>query len=232
MSYPILAAVGGIDFDPDYFFRLFPKILPYIPRTLLISLLSLILALLLGIILALFRQYRVPVLSPLTKVYVSFFRCTPFIAQLYLFYYGFAQVSHWVKDLSPFQAILIALSVNYSAYMSENIRGALNSVDRSQYEAALSIGMRPVQAARRIILPQAFRVALPSLGNDFINLIKSTAIGFTITLKDIMGVVKQETSTTWRFLEPYTASILIYWVLIGGLSLIQNRVEARWNEKY
>lgn len=221
-----------MNFDFHYFVQLFPKILSYLPRTMLISFLALILSLGLGMVLALIRQYRIPLLYPCTNVYVSFFRSTPFIAQIYLFYYGLAQVSSWINALSPFSALLIALTVNYAAFMSENLRGALNSVDKSQYEAALSIGMRPVQAVRRIILPQALRVALPGLGNNLINLVKSTAIGFTIGLKDIMGVVKQETSTTWRFLEPYTASILIYWVLIAALSLIQSKLEAKINAKY
>lgn len=109
---------------------------------------------------------------------------------------------------------------------------ALNSVDKGQYEAGLSIGLRPLAAIRRIVLPQAARIAIPGLSNNFINLFKSTAIGFMIGYKDMMAIVSMETSRSYRFLEGYAAAMLVYWIIISGLSFLQNKMEKRLNRKY
>lgn len=98
-------------FKVDYFLSVFPKILKFLPQTLLISFLALIISLVLGFILAIIRQYRIKFLYGLSNIYVSFFRGTPFIAQMFLFYYGFAQFSETIKRMSPFTAILIVLGL-------------------------------------------------------------------------------------------------------------------------
>ena len=149
-----------------------------------------------------------------------------------MFYYGFAQFSDSIKEMSPFTAVIIALSCNYCAFMSEDIRAALNSVDKGQYEAGLSIGLRPFTVIRKIVLPQAARIAVPGLSNNFINLFKSTAIGFMIGYKDMMAVVSMETSRTYRFLEGYAAAMLIYWIIISVLSMIQQKTERYLNRIY
>lgn len=216
----------------DYFIAMIPKIFRLFPETIKVAFFSLLLSLALGLILAVIRQYKIRGLYFLSSIYVSFFRGTPFIGQLFLFYYGFAQISQTIRDMSPFTAVIIALSANYCAFMSEDIRASLNSVDKGQYEAGLSIGLRPIAVIRKIILPQAVRIAIPGLSNNFINLFKSTAIGFMIGYKDMMAIVSMETSRTYRFLEGYAAAMLIYWIIISVLSFIQNRMEKAINQIY
>ena len=220
------------EFRVDYFLKMIPKICKLFPETVKVAFFSLLLSLVIGLILAVIRQYRIKGLYFFSSLYVSFVRGTPFIGQLFLFYYGFAQISETIRRMSPFTAVIIALSANYSAFMSEDIRAALNSVDKGQYEAGLSIGLRPLAAIRRIVLPQAARIAIPGLSNNFINLFKSTAIGFMIGYKDMMAIVSMETSRSYRFLEGYAAAMLVYWIIISGLSFLQNKMEKRLNRKY
>ena len=212
-------------FRVDYFLSMIPKILKLLPETVKVAVFSLALSLVFGLLLAIIRQYRIKGLNFISSVYVSFFRGTPFIGR-------FAQFSDSIKEMSPFTAVIIALSCNYCAFMSEDIRAALNSVDKGQYEAGLSIGLRPFTVIRKIVLPQAARIAVPGLSNNFINLFKSTAIGFMIGYKDMMAVVSMETSRTYRFLEGYAAAMLIYWIIISALSMIQQKTERYLNRIY
>lgn len=216
----------------QYFLEMIPQILKFLPATVEVALVSLLLSLALGIILAVVRQYRIKGLFALSSVYVSFFRGTPFIAQLFLFYYGFAQISETIRTMSAFTALVICLSANYCAFMSEDIRAALNSVTKDQYEAGLSIGMKPLTVVMKIIIPQAVRIAVPGLSNNFINLFKSTSIGFMIGYKDMMAAVSMETSRSYRFLEGYMATIVIYWIIISALDLLQSKMEKRLNRMY
>ena len=219
-------------FKMDYFIAMIPKVIKLLPATVKAALLSLLLSLLLGLVLAGIRQYKIKGLYALSSIYVSFFRGTPFIAQLFLFYYGLATISTTIKDMSAFQALVICLSANYCAFMSEDIRAALNSVSKDQYEAGLSIGMKPLAVITKIIIPQATRIAIPGLSNNFINLFKSTSIGFMIGFKDMMAVVSMETSRTYRFLEGYLVATVIYWAIISVLNVIQSHLEKKINRIY
>lgn len=219
-------------FKMDYFIAMIPKVIKLLPATVKAALLSLLLSLLLGLVLAVVRQYKIKGLYALSSIYVSFFRGTPFIAQLFLFYYGLATISTTIKDMSAFRALVICLSANYCAFMSEDIRAALNSVSKDQYEAGLSIGMKPLAVITKIIIPQATRIAIPGLSNNFINLFKSTSIGFMIGFKDMMAVVSMETSRTYRFLEGYLVATVIYWAIISVLNVIQSHLEKKINKIY
>jgi len=219
-------------FDINLFFELFPKILKFLPETLKLAVVTIFCSLILALLVAIIRQYKIKGLYGITSVYVSFFRGTPFVAQLFWFYYGLAQVSSTIKSLNQFQALVICMSLNYAAFMSEDIRAALNSVSRSQYEAGLSIGMPPLKVIKRIIIPQAARVAAPGLSNHFIGIFKSTSIGFMIGYKDMMAAVSLATSKVYRFLEGYTVAIIIYWIIISILSYGQKKLEERLNLNY
>ena len=177
-------------------------------------------------------QYRIPILYQIAQVYVSFFRATPFIAQLFLFYYGFAQFSKIISGMSAFTALTVVLSLNYASFMSQDIRAAINSVDKGQFEAGLSIGMRTFNILKRIVIPQAARVAVPGLSNSFINIFKSTSMGFVIGLKDMMAGASIEISVTYRYMEAYAAAVIIYWALISVFSYLQTIVEKKLNRAY
>lgn len=221
-----------MDFDFSYFFSTFPVIFKGFKNTVLISGASLIFAVLLGFILAASRYYRIPILNQLSAIFTSFFRSTPFIAQLFVFYYGLAQVSKFVKDMPAIWATILVLSLSFAAYMGENIRGAISSVEKGQYEAGISIGLTPWQTIRRIIIPQAARVAIPGMANSFANLFKSTSLCFTIGVLDMTSAAKNYINLNFRYLEGYLALLLVYWVILALVDKGQSALEKKMNMPY
>ncbi|MGY4491336.1 cystine ABC transporter permease [Pseudomonas sp. TE3610] len=194
--------------------------------TVLLSLGGMFFGLLLGFGLALMRLSRFMVARGISRVYVSFFRGTPLLVQLFVIYYGLPQVG---IELDPLPAALIGFSLNMAAYVCEILRAAISSVDRGQWEAAASIGMTRGQTLRRAILPQAARTALPPLGNSFISLVKDTALAATIQVPELFRQAQLITARTFEVFTMYLAAALIYWVLASALSALQNRLEARVN---
>ncbi len=141
--------------------------------TLQLSIGGMFFGLLLGFILALMRLSPIWPVRWLARFYISIFRGTPLIAQLFMIYYGLPQFG---IELDPIPSAMIGLSLNTAAYAAETLRAAISSIDKGQWEAAASIGMTPWQTMRRAILPQAARVALPPLSNSFISLVKDTSL--------------------------------------------------------
>lgn len=182
--------------------------------------------LLLGFVLALSRLYGVAPLRGLARVYVSFFRGTPLLVQLFMIYYGLPQLG---IQLEPLPAALIGFSLNMAAYTSEILRGAIASIDRGQWEAAASIGMTRTQTLYRAILPQAARTALPPLGNSFISLVKDTALAATIQVPELFRQAQLITARTFEIFTMYLAAALLYWALASVLAYGQGRLEARAN---
>lgn len=219
-------------FQFDYFLRMFTIIFSGFKNTVSMAFVSLIFAVLLGFVLAASRYYNIPVLKQFSVVFTSFFRSTPFIAQLFVFYYGFAQISAAVRGLSSFWAVVIVLSLSFAAYMGENIRGAISSVDKGQFEAGISIGMTPWQTIRRIVIPQAAHVAVPGMVNLFANLFKSTSLAFTVGVMDMTSCAKNEVNLTYRYLEGFIALLIIYWVILALVSYAQSLLERYMNRPY
>jgi len=225
-------------FDLHFFLSTFPELAKAIPITLKITAVAMVLAMVVGLAVALTRIYRVPVLSQLAAAYVSFARGTPLLVQIYLSYYGLPLLLEVVKakygltiDLSNVSAVVyiyFAFTLNVGAYLSETIRAAVLAIDKGQMEAALSIAMTPWQGMRRIVLPQALAVALPSLGNTLIALVKDTSLAFMISVVDLMGEAKILGARGLRFFEVYIAVAIIYWVLCilveRAISLLEVRV--------
>lgn len=224
-----LSAMG---FDFDYMLSLMPILLKYLGTTLNMAVWGLLFALVLALVLALLRIYRVPVMDQLSQLYISFFRGTPLLVQLFLLYYGLPQVFPVFVGLDAFSAAVIGLSLHFAAYKAETIRAAIIGIDRSQMEASLSIGMTELQAMRRIILPQASRVALPSLMNYFIDMIKSTSLAFTLGVAEIMAKAQMEASSSFKFFEAFLAVALIYWGIVLVLTRVQNWAETKLNKAY
>ncbi|MGF1716811.1 amino acid ABC transporter permease [Photobacterium chitinilyticum] len=219
-------------FDFDYMLSLLPILLKYLGTTLNMAVWGLLFALVIAVTLALIRVYKVPVLDQLSQLYISFFRGTPLLVQLFLLYYGLPQVFPVFVGLDAFSAAVIGLSLHFAAYKAESIRAAIIGIDRSQMEASLSIGMTDMQAMRRIILPQATRVALPSLMNYFIDMIKSTSLAFTLGVAEIMAKAQMEASSSFKFFEAFLAVALVYWAMVLVLTRIQNWAEAKLNKAY
>lgn len=219
-------------FDFNYMLSLMPILFKYLGTTMGMALWGLLFAMILALTLALLRIYRVPLLNQLSQLYISFFRGTPLLVQLFLLYYGLPQVFPVFVGIDAFTAAVIGLSLHFAAYMAESIRAAIIGIDRSQREASLAIGMTELQAMRRIILPQATRVALPSLMNYFIDMIKSTSLAFTLGVAEIMAKAQMEASSSFKFFEAFLAVALIYWGVVLILTRIQDWAEVKLNRAY
>ena len=194
--------------------------------TVVLSLGGMIFGLLLGFGLALLRLYGYWPLQWLARSYVSFFRGTPLLVQLFMIYYGLPQLG---IQLDPLPAALIGFSLNMAAYTAEILRAAIASIDRGQWEAAASIGMSRAQTLYRAILPQAARTALPPLGNSFISLVKDTALAATIQVPELFRQAQLITARTFEICTMYLAAALIYWLLASVLAYFQGRLEDRVN---
>lgn len=219
-------------FDFSYFLEVFPKIVSKLQVTLTLTLTAAVFSLVIGVIIAVIGYYKIKVFYPVTRLYLSILRGTPLVAQLYFFYYGLARISEIVLNMKPMTAVALVLSLNTGAFMSESIRGALFSVDPGQKEAAAMLGMSEVQTIVRIVLPQAFRVALPALFNDLINLLKATSLAFMLGIRDIMGQAKSEGAQSFRYFEIYLAVMLIYWILVLVLTQVHKVLDVKCSEMY
>ena len=211
---------------------LMPILFRYLGITLEMALWGSIFALTLSVIIAIIRVFRVPVLNQLCQLYISFFRGTPLLVQLFLLYYGLPQVFPIMVGLDAFSASVIGLTLHFASYMAESIRAAIIGIDRSQMEASMSVGMTTSQSMRRIILPQATRVALPSLMNYFIDMIKSTSLAFTLGVSEIMAKAQMEASSSFRFFEAFLAVALIYWFVVIIMTRVQIWAEVKLNKAY
>ena len=219
-------------FDVDYTLALFPILFRYLGTTMELALLGFVFALLIAGLLAVIRTFKIFGLNALAKLFISFFRGTPLLVQLFLLYYGLPQIMPIFIGLNAFSAAVIGLTLHFSAYMAESIRAAILGVDKSQMEAALSIGMTRGQAMRRIILPQAARIATPSLMNYFIDMIKSTSLAFTLGVAEIMSSAQKEAASSFKFFESFIAVALIYWGVVLFFSYLQSLLERRLNAAY
>lgn len=219
-------------FDFSYFLEVFPKIASKLQVTLMLTCTAAFFSLGIGVIIAVIGYYKIKILHPLTRLYLSVLRGTPLVAQLYFFYYGLARVSEIVLNMQPMTAVAFVLSLNTGAFMSESIRGALLSVEPGQKEAAAMLGMSELQTIRRIVLPQAFRVALPALFNDLISLLKSTSLAFMLGIRDIMGQAKSEGAQSFRYFEIYLAVMVIYWLLVLVFTQVHTVLDRKCSEMY
>jgi putative lysine/arginine/ornithine/histidine/octopine transport system permease protein len=196
--------------------------------------LSSAIALALAVPLALMRTSRSRAMSRFAFGYMYLFRGTPLLSQLFLVYYGLAQFDFvrtsalWPILREPWPCALIALSLNMSAYVAEALRGGIIGVPAGEREAAVAMGMTPFQIARCVVLPRAFRIALPALGNEVVVQMKSTALISTITLLDLTGVARRIVTRTYSTDALFVAGF-IYVVLTYGISRLFRFAEGRMN---
>ncbi|EFG31556.2 His/Glu/Gln/Arg/opine family amino ABC transporter, permease, 3-TM region [Simonsiella muelleri ATCC 29453] len=166
------------------------------------------------------------ILLKLTKYYVGIIRGTPLLVQLSIVFYGLPALGIYID---PIPAAIIGFSLNTGAYASETIRSAILSVPKGQWEAGFSIGMTYMQTFRRIIAPQAFRVAVPPLSNDFIGLFKNTSLASVVTVTELFRVAQQYANLSYDFLPVYIEAGVVYWCFCMVLFLIQARIEKRFS---
>ncbi|HAL87330.1 MAG TPA: ABC transporter permease [Deferribacteraceae bacterium] len=202
----------------------FPFLLQGAVLTLKISIFALILGFIFGISAALFKLSKNPLLRGAAGFYIWIVRSTPLLVQLFLIYFGLPQLG---IDLGSFFSGVLGLALNTGAYNAEAIRGGIISVPSGQMEASRSLGMSSKLAMRRIILPQAMRIALPSLGNNFVILIKDTSLVSTITLVELTLTAQRLIGSTYKPFEMYLMAAFLYAILTTATSLILGRVEKR-----
>ncbi|WP_445491867.1 amino acid ABC transporter permease [Niallia sp. 03133] len=192
--------------------------------TIPLSIIAFIIGLILAVFTALARISTVKLLQIIARIYVSIFRGTPLLVQLFIIFYGLPNLN---IIIDPFPAAVIGFSLSVGAYGSEIVRAAIISIPKGQWEAGYSIGMSYGQNLRRIILPQAARVSLPPLSNTFISLIKDTSLASLILVTEMFRAAQQIASTNYEFLLLYSEVALIYWIICFPLSLIQQHIEER-----
>lgn len=210
-------------FDFERVFTNIPELLKYLPITLELALLSMLIGLVLGLLLAIIKMKEIPVLKQIAAAFVSLVRGTPVLVQLYIVYFGVPMFFKYlnqrygtnlaVANIPGFVYAMMALGLNSSAFSAEMIRSALMSVGRGQMEAANALGMTYWQALRRIILPEAMTVALPTIGNSLISSIKGTSLAFTCSVVEITAQGKIMGGRDYRYFEVYCSLAIIYWLV-------------------
>lgn len=185
---------------------------------------SFLIGMVLAIAAALARLSSIRVLDWIARAYISVIRGTPLLVQLFIVFYGLPDLG---IDLDPYPAAIIALSLNVGGYAAEVVRAAIMSVPRGQYEAATVIGMDYRQSMRRIILPQAARIAVPPLGNTLLSLIKDTALASLVLVPDLFREAQITAAATTDYLPLYILAALYFWVVCYLVSLAQGPLERR-----
>lgn len=192
--------------------------------TLLITIISMFFGSIIAVIVALARLKGNKLVRWLARAYVSIIRGTPTLVQIIIVYYGLADYG---LNLQPLTAAYIALSISIGAYLSETLRGAIQSVPKGQYEAAYASGMTPFQAMRRIIFPQAIRVAIPPAGNTFVGMLKETSLVSVITVTELLRSAQLLIAQYYVYMPFYLAIALMYWIMSTGFTFILERIEKR-----
>lgn len=205
--------------------RYLPFLLRGIGVTFRFTVLGFVLGSFLGLALALGRLSRNPAIKHPCLWYVNFVRGTPLLAQVYLIHFGFPQVFGY-RPIGSVDA-MIALSLNSAAYIAEIWRGGIESIERGQMEAARSLGMTYGQAMRFVILPQAFRRVIPSMGNEFIALLKESSLVSIIGMEDLMMKANMMAGRSFRPFEAYFTVALIYLTLTLTFARLVTRLEGR-----
>jgi len=216
-----------MNIDISYLLKVFPLIISYLPMTMFLAVVSMAIAMAVGLIMSLLRTSKVWVLSKAVELYISLFRGMPALVQLFIIYFGLPQLIPSLTGLTATAAAIIGFSLKTSAYMAEIYRAGLASVDPTQTEAGLSIGMRKWQIYRRIVLPQAMLNALPATGNTFISLIKETSVAFALGVSELFAEGKMIAAESLRYFETFLVVGLVYWLVIICYARLQALLEKK-----
>jgi polar amino acid transport system permease protein len=229
--------------QPSYMLQHYNIILQGAGATIGVSLASITLATILALFGSIARLSSNSVAQGVAGFYVSVVRGTPLLIQIYIIYLGLPQVGEQLNNLGYSQlgklfildaipAGILALSLNYGAYMTEIFRAGLQSISHGQREAALAIGMTPWQVMRRIILPQAVRIILPDVGNQFIAMQKDSALVSVMGVWEITFLANRYARRDSKYLEMYLVAAAAYWILTIISSWLQGRLENRMSKAY
>jgi polar amino acid transport system permease protein len=227
LTLPENPVTGRKPFDPEFILETLPYLLAGVPMTIMVSIASIILAVLLAILGALGRLSGSAIIYGVASLYVSVVRGTPLIVQILFVFWALPQI---VPELARVPAPImgtIALAFNYGAYMTEIFRAGIQAVPQGQREAAMALGMSDRRIMGKIVMPQAIRIVTPAIGNEFIAMIKDSALVSWIGVQELLWRARIEGSANFRSLETYLTAAAIYWILTMVLSLAQDRLEKR-----
>jgi cystine transport system permease protein len=213
-------------FDAKLAWQSLPYVLQGFSYTILLSFLTMLIGLLLGLLAALGRMSKYRLLRWPARVYISIIRGTPLLVQLFILYFGLPVIG---INLTHVFAAIIGLSLNVGGYSAETIRGAILSIPSGQWEAATALNMSYRQAMRRIIIPQATRVALPGLANTFLSLVKDTSLLSVITVPEMLYQAKIIGGREFDYMTLYILVAIIYWFICTVLSFLQDYLEKRFS---
>lgn len=239
----LTAGLLQLRFDVRYLFQHVNFVLQGVVTTIGVSVISILIASVLALFGALGRLSRNPIAQGISGFYISVIRGTPLLIQIYIIYLGLPQIGQQLQalgrpelarlfTLSELQAGILALSLNYGAYMTEIFRAGLQSVGHGQYEAAAALGMTRWQMLRRIILPQAIRVIIPDIGNQFIAMQKDSALVSVMGVWEITFRANRLARKDSKFIEMLLVAATLYWILTIVSSWLQSRLERRMAHAY
>jgi polar amino acid transport system permease protein len=217
-----LALTGRV--DPAFIAEVGPFILQGAPITILVCVLSIIMASVLATVGALGRLSTNPFFNAVASFYVSLIRGTPLIVQILFWYLALPQFGI-VLDALP--AGIGALAFNYGAYMTEIFRAGVEAVPQGQREAARALGMTEAHVMRRVVFPQALRIVTPAIGNEFIAMIKDSALVYLLGVREVLWRADVMGTRFFRSVETLLIAAVVYWVLTMVLSYFQQRLERR-----
>lgn len=203
---------------------LWPIIRGAILGTIPLALSSFAIGIVIALGVALLRISKHKALNTIGSVYVSIIRGTPLLVQLFIIFYGLPNIG---VTIPPWPSAIVAFSLNVGGYAAEVIRAAILSVPKGQWEAAYTIGLSWPQSLRRIILPQALRVAVPPLSNTFISLVKDTSLAAVVLVTELLREAQKIAFSENKFLVLYIEAAAVYWVLCTILSFGQDKLERR-----
>lgn len=208
-----------------------PLLFEGVKLTIGISLLAIAVGMVIGFLSCIMGLSKNPVLKAISAVYVWLIRGTPMIVQAFFVFYAVPQLVKFITGsqftLTPFTAGAITLSLNAGAYLSEIFRSGIQAVPKGQTEAARSLGLSSFKTMMRVVLPQAFKITIPSLVNQFIITVKDTSILSVIGLAELVNRAKQYVGSTFRFFETYIIVGGFYLVIISLLMLLSRYIEKR-----
>ena len=192
--------------------------------TIPLTAISFVLGLVLAVLVALMRLSGNRLVSGIARFYVSVIRGTPLLLQLFIVFFALPSLG---ITLEPWPSAIIAFTLNVGGYASEAVRGAILAVPRGQWEAAMTVGMSRTTTLRRVVLPQAARIAVPSLSNTLISLVKDTSLASTILVTELLRKAQEIAAPTFEFFTLYGLAAVYYWVVCLVLSFGQTRLETR-----
>jgi len=215
----------------------FPGVFAALPVTLEIVVISIAAGLFLGIIIALIRLHKVPVLTQISSVYISFMRGTPLIVQLYVVYYGLpilagnlfgVNINSWDKMIF----IIAAFTLNEAAFLGEIVRGAIIAVPKQQTEAGYTVGLTYLQTFIHVVVPQAVRIAAPSFGNEVIWLLQGSSLAFLLGATDVIGKARIIGANTGHFLDVYADVAVIFIAISVLLGFVFRKIQKKGDAVY